>query len=308
MPVPGLTHRYPDKALFLALDTCPVYCRFCTRSYAVGLDTEEVEKFHLRVNAERWQADVRVHRLAARAGGHRHLRRRRLPAARRADHPDRRGAAGHPPRAPLPLRHQGPGGDAAEDPHRPRLDRRPHPHRGEGAHAAQGGGACTPTSTTPARSPRSPRRPSIGWSSAGITVRNQTVLQRGVNDSSADPDPAGQAAGLRERAPLLHLHARPGEGGGGPAHHLADRARRSRRTCAAPPRASTRRWSWWTPRAAAASATPTPTSTTIGTTGVSVYTSPAVRPGQLLLLLRPDPPAAARGAAALGRSRPAPRS
>jgi lysine 2,3-aminomutase len=55
MPVPGLTHRYPDKALFLALDTCPVYCRFCTRSYAVGLDTEEVEKFHLRVNAERWQ-------------------------------------------------------------------------------------------------------------------------------------------------------------------------------------------------------------------------------------------------------------
>jgi lysine 2,3-aminomutase len=56
MPVPGLTHRYPDKALFLALDTCPVYCRFCTRSYAVGLDTEEVEKFHLRVNPERWQA------------------------------------------------------------------------------------------------------------------------------------------------------------------------------------------------------------------------------------------------------------
>jgi lysine 2,3-aminomutase len=54
MPVPGLTHRYVDKALFLALDTCPVYCRFCTRSYAVGIDTEEVSKFQLRVNAERW--------------------------------------------------------------------------------------------------------------------------------------------------------------------------------------------------------------------------------------------------------------
>ncbi|HTB59271.1 MAG TPA: KamA family radical SAM protein, partial [Polyangia bacterium] len=54
MPVPGLTHRYVDKALFLALDTCPVYCRFCTRSYAVGIDTEEVEKFQLKVNAERW--------------------------------------------------------------------------------------------------------------------------------------------------------------------------------------------------------------------------------------------------------------
>jgi lysine 2,3-aminomutase len=55
MPVPGLTHRYVDKALFLALDTCPVYCRFCTRSYAVGIDTEEVEKFQLKVNAERWE-------------------------------------------------------------------------------------------------------------------------------------------------------------------------------------------------------------------------------------------------------------
>jgi lysine 2,3-aminomutase len=54
MPVTGLTHRYTDKALFLALDTCPVYCRFCTRSYAVGIDTEEVSKFQLRVNAERW--------------------------------------------------------------------------------------------------------------------------------------------------------------------------------------------------------------------------------------------------------------
>ncbi len=54
-PVPGLTHRYVDKALFLPLDTCPVYCRFCTRSYAIGLDTEQVEKVHLKVDAERWE-------------------------------------------------------------------------------------------------------------------------------------------------------------------------------------------------------------------------------------------------------------
>lgn len=53
-PVSGLTHRYPDRVLFLVLDTCPVYCRFCTRSYAVGLDTEGVEKVHLRVNRKRW--------------------------------------------------------------------------------------------------------------------------------------------------------------------------------------------------------------------------------------------------------------
>jgi lysine 2,3-aminomutase len=55
-PVPGLTHRYPDKALFLALDTCPVYCRFCTRSYAVGPDVEqdELEKVSLKANKQRW--------------------------------------------------------------------------------------------------------------------------------------------------------------------------------------------------------------------------------------------------------------
>jgi lysine 2,3-aminomutase len=54
-PVPGLVHRYPDKALFLALDLCPVYCRFCTRSYSVGVDTEGVSKYHLRAKPERWE-------------------------------------------------------------------------------------------------------------------------------------------------------------------------------------------------------------------------------------------------------------
>jgi lysine 2,3-aminomutase len=53
-PVEGLTHRYPDKVLFLALDTCPVYCRFCTRSYAVGLDTDTVEKVQIKANLDRW--------------------------------------------------------------------------------------------------------------------------------------------------------------------------------------------------------------------------------------------------------------
>ncbi len=58
-PVAGLTHRYVDKALFLPLNTCPVYCRFCTRSYAVGIDTEEVEKVQLKVNEERWKKAYR---------------------------------------------------------------------------------------------------------------------------------------------------------------------------------------------------------------------------------------------------------
>jgi len=35
-PVAGLVHRYPDRVLFLALDFCSTYCRYCTRSRLVG--------------------------------------------------------------------------------------------------------------------------------------------------------------------------------------------------------------------------------------------------------------------------------
>lgn len=53
-PTPGLVHRYPDKALFLPLDVCPVYCRFCTRSYAIGGDTTSVTKTGYKPNLENW--------------------------------------------------------------------------------------------------------------------------------------------------------------------------------------------------------------------------------------------------------------
>ncbi len=54
-PVPGLIHRYVDKALFLPLNVCPVYCRFCTRSYAIGADTETVDKISLAKTPKDWQ-------------------------------------------------------------------------------------------------------------------------------------------------------------------------------------------------------------------------------------------------------------
>ena len=54
-PVKGLTHRYRDKVLFLALDTCPVYCRYCTRAYAVGSDTDAAEKVSIKASKERWK-------------------------------------------------------------------------------------------------------------------------------------------------------------------------------------------------------------------------------------------------------------
>ncbi|KGK90564.1 lysine 2,3-aminomutase [Desulfosporosinus sp. HMP52] len=35
-PVPGLTHRYPDRVLLLVTDQCSMYCRHCTRRRMAG--------------------------------------------------------------------------------------------------------------------------------------------------------------------------------------------------------------------------------------------------------------------------------
>ncbi|MGL5278809.1 MAG: lysine 2,3-aminomutase [Cetobacterium sp.] len=48
-PVPGLTHRYPDRVLLLVTDMCSMYCRHCTRRRFAGqtdhaLPMERIEK------------------------------------------------------------------------------------------------------------------------------------------------------------------------------------------------------------------------------------------------------------------------
>ena len=40
-PVPGLTHRYPDRVLFLITDMCSMYCRHCTRRRFAGQKDDE---------------------------------------------------------------------------------------------------------------------------------------------------------------------------------------------------------------------------------------------------------------------------
>ena len=40
-PVPGLTHRYPDRVLFLFTDMCSMYCRHCTRRRFAGQKDDE---------------------------------------------------------------------------------------------------------------------------------------------------------------------------------------------------------------------------------------------------------------------------
>ncbi len=41
-PVPGITHRYIDRALFLVTDQCAMYCRHCTRRRFAGQTDAEV--------------------------------------------------------------------------------------------------------------------------------------------------------------------------------------------------------------------------------------------------------------------------
>jgi lysine 2,3-aminomutase len=43
-PVPGIVHRYPDRALLKPLLVCPTYCRFCFRRAHVGPDGGVLDK------------------------------------------------------------------------------------------------------------------------------------------------------------------------------------------------------------------------------------------------------------------------
>lgn len=43
-PVPGLTHRYPDRVLLLVTDQCSMYCRHCTRRRLAGTTDRALPK------------------------------------------------------------------------------------------------------------------------------------------------------------------------------------------------------------------------------------------------------------------------
>jgi lysine 2,3-aminomutase len=55
-PIAMLTHRYPDKVLFLPTTICPVYCSYCTRSRIIGGSTESIEKETYGANQKNWDA------------------------------------------------------------------------------------------------------------------------------------------------------------------------------------------------------------------------------------------------------------
>lgn len=64
-PVPGLTHRYPDRVLLLVTDQCSMYCRHCTRRRFAGqndnaLPLEQIDKAIEYIRAHEEVRDVVV--------------------------------------------------------------------------------------------------------------------------------------------------------------------------------------------------------------------------------------------------------
>ena len=66
-PVPNITHRYPDRALFLVSPVCAAYCRFCTRRRKVG-DPEKIPMSQLE-SAFRYLAEHHEIRDVIMSGG-----------------------------------------------------------------------------------------------------------------------------------------------------------------------------------------------------------------------------------------------
>lgn len=52
MPVPGITHRYPDRVLFYTTHNCPVYCRHCTRKRKVADPSSQAAQKQLEQGLE----------------------------------------------------------------------------------------------------------------------------------------------------------------------------------------------------------------------------------------------------------------
>src|SRR5438552_2237012 len=67
-PVPNITHRYPDRALFLVSPVCASYCRFCTRRRKVG-DPEKISMRELESAFRYLEAHTEI-RDVIMSGGH----------------------------------------------------------------------------------------------------------------------------------------------------------------------------------------------------------------------------------------------
>ncbi len=60
MPVPGLIHRYRDRALLIATTTCSMYCRHCTRKRIAGTRESSISTRRLRQVVEYLQSHPEI--------------------------------------------------------------------------------------------------------------------------------------------------------------------------------------------------------------------------------------------------------
>ncbi len=67
-PVKGITHRYPDRVLFLITDQCAMYCRHCTRRRMAGVTDQTMPREDLE-NALDYIAQTRQIRDVLISGG-----------------------------------------------------------------------------------------------------------------------------------------------------------------------------------------------------------------------------------------------
>jgi lysine 2,3-aminomutase len=67
-PVKGITHRYPDRVLFLVSNSCAMYCRHCTRKRKVG-DPEQIPSKQQIIHGIRYIEEHREIRDVLLSGG-----------------------------------------------------------------------------------------------------------------------------------------------------------------------------------------------------------------------------------------------
>lgn len=79
-PVKGVVHRYPDRALLKPLLACPVYCRFCFRREAVGPDGGVLSEAELEAALAWFEATTGVREAILTGGDPLMLSPRRLGA------------------------------------------------------------------------------------------------------------------------------------------------------------------------------------------------------------------------------------
>ncbi|MDE1905698.1 MAG: lysine-2,3-aminomutase-like protein [Rhodospirillales bacterium] len=77
-PIPGIVHRYPDRALLKPLLACPVYCRFCFRREQVGPDGGLLTQDQLEAAYEYISARLTIHEVILTGGDPLILSPRRL--------------------------------------------------------------------------------------------------------------------------------------------------------------------------------------------------------------------------------------